>query len=396
MSYNSVPIGAFAQELRRQVELHHGIAYGSIGVKWYGNGVYVHETKDGQAFEAARFEVRSGNLVYNDMWARMGSVAIVPSALDGAVASPHFPVYELDSEKVVPGFLAYYFKTPSFWNDCEVASQGSTGRNQIKKRDFLALRVPLPPVPEQQRIVARIEELVAKIEEARGLRRQAMAEARMLSASAAKSIFSGRGSDVVPTVRLGDVTDIRSGVTLGRVLTGPTLRLPYLRVANVQDGWLDLRTIKEVEVLASEQAKWQLEVGDVLLTEGGDWDKLGRGTVWQGEIPNCIHQNHIFRVRVDRRTLDPYFLAAVIGSPYGKEYFQASAKQTTNLATINQTQLRAFSVFCPPLEEQRHIVAYLNNVQMKVDGLKHVQTETAAELDALLPSVLDRAFSGDL
>ncbi len=93
---------------------------------------------------------------------------------------------------------------------------------------------------------------------------------------------------------LEQISEIRSGVTLGRVLAGKTVRLPYLRVANVQDGRLDLSRIKEIEVLESEAEKWKLSSGDLLLTEGGDWDKLGRCAVWREEIPNCIHQNHIF------------------------------------------------------------------------------------------------------
>ncbi len=165
---------------------------------------------------------------------------------------------------------------------------------------------------------------------------------------------------------------------------------------SVQDGYLDLDVVKEIDVLQSEADKWSLKPGDILLTEGGDWDKLGRGTVWRGEILNCIHQNHIYRVRTDPSLFDPDFVSALIGSPYGKSYFQAASKQTTNLATINQRQLKAFQIPCLPLHEQRRIVAYLDSLQAKVDSLKQLQAETAAELDALLPSVLDRAFKGEL
>lgn len=159
---------------------------------------------------------------------------------------------------------------------------------------------------------------------------------------------------------------------------------------------MDLDNVKEVEILPSEVNKWSLESGDILLTEGGDWDKLGRGTVWHGEIQGCIHQNHIYRLRVNLSDYDPNFLSALIGSPYGKSYFQAAAKQTTNLATINQKQLKAFGVPRLSLDDQQSIVAYLDDLQAKVDSLKKLQNETSAELDALLPSVLDRAFKGKL
>jgi type I restriction enzyme S subunit len=199
-----------------------------------------------------------------------------------------------------------------------------------------------------------------------------------------------------PTKLLDDIAEIRSGVTLGRRLTRGTIRLPYLRVANVQDGHLDLSEIKEVEVLESEVEKWKLRSGDLLLTEGGDWDKLGRGTIWRDEIPNCIHQNHIFRLRTKSEEFVPEFVAKLISSPVGKTYFQKASKQTTNLASINQRQLKAFSVFQPPLPEQRRIVAKLDALQSEVDALKRLQAGTAAELDALLPAILDRAFKGEL
>jgi type I restriction enzyme S subunit len=249
---------------------------------------------------------------------------------------------------------------------------------------------------EQQRIVARIEELAAKLAEARLLRQQTVEQTWAMRAAALNQLFAPDQCAEWPIYPLEQVAEIRSGVTLGRSLRGKTVRIPYLRVANVQDGHLDLGEIKDVEVLESEVEKWKLLPGDLLLTEGGDWDKLGRGTVWNGEIPLCIHQNHIFRVRTRIEQFEPRYLTSYVGSPYGKAYFQAASKQTTNLASINQRQLRAFNVPAPPLSEQRRIVDELDALQAKVDALKRLQAETAAELDALLPSILDRAFRGGI
>jgi type I restriction enzyme S subunit len=275
-------------------------------------------------------------------------------------------------------------------------AKGTTGYAAVRPKILLACEIPLAPLAEQRRIVARIEELGAKIEEARRLRKQALEEADALDAAHANAIFNDEELRRWPAKSLGEVAEIRSGVTLGRQLTGRVIRLPYLRVANVQDGHLDLSVIKEVEVLESEAEKWKLLSGDLLLTEGGDWDKLGRGAVWREEIPNCIHQNHIFRVRTNPDAFLPEFLAALIGSPVGKAYFQDASKQTTNLASINQTQLKAFRVFQPPLSEQRQIIAHLDEIQRKADSLKKLQAETSTELDALMPSTLDKAFRGEL
>jgi type I restriction enzyme, S subunit len=200
----------------------------------------------------------------------------------------------------------------------------------------------------------------------------------------------------VPVIALGHVAEIQAGVTLGRKLVGRTVRLPYLRVANVQDGRLDLRVVKEVEVHPEEQEKWLLREGDLLLTEGGDWDKLGRGTVWQNEVPSCIHQNHIFRVRLDSTRFNPRYVSSLISSPRGKEFFQAASKQTTNLASINQRQLKSFPIFDLPLGRQCAIIVELDALQSKLDSVKALQAETAAEIDAMLPAILDKAFTGKL
>jgi len=323
-------------------------------------------------------------------------MGIVPDELDGALVSNDFPLFNLRTDRLVPAYFEWLSRTQGFVELCQRGSEGSTNRVRLKEDRFLALDIPLPPLEEQHRVVARIEELAARLEEVRTLRHQATEEVEALAPSHANFIFTSDDILRWPTCSLEEVAEIRSGVTLGRRLYGRTIRLPYLRVANVQDGHLDLSKIKEVEILQSEVEKWRLLSGDLLLTEGGDWDKLGRGTVWHNEITNCIHQNHIFRVRTREDTLIPEFLAALIGSPVGKSYFQAASKQTTNLASINQRQLRAFPVFQPPIAEQHRILSELDGLQAKVDELKRLQGETAAELAALLPAVLDRAFKGQL
>jgi type I restriction enzyme, S subunit len=161
--------------------------------------------------------------------------------------------------------------------------------------------------------------------------------------------------------RLGDATKITSGITLGRNLHGRQCRLvPYLRVANVKDGFLDLSEVKQTPATQEEIDACRLEPGDVLLTEGGDLDKLGRGTFWEGQIPDCIHQNHIFRVRADPAAFDPAFLAFQFGSPYGKAYFLRHAKQTTGIASINKTVISNFPLLAPPFVEQNRISGRLS------------------------------------
>ncbi|MBD3886254.1 restriction endonuclease subunit S [Phormidium tenue FACHB-886] len=190
-------------------------------------------------------------------------------------------------------------------------------------------------------------------------------------------------------IRLDNLAEIVSGVTKGRKLEGrSTICVPYLRVANVQAGHLDLKEIKEIEVSVDEVEKFRLKPGDVVMTEGGDRDKLGRGAVWQGEVDLCLHQNHIFRVRPKIDILDPYYLEAYLGSPEAQTYFLRCAKQTTGIASINMTQLRAFPVLLPPIAEQRRIAAILD----RADAVRRKRQEAIALTEELLRSAFLEMF----
>lgn len=169
---------------------------------------------------------------------------------------------------------------------------------------------------------------------------------------------------------LNHVAEVQTGIAKGNSINGSTVSIPYLRVANVQDGHVDLSIMKEIVLRPSEVDRYSLRKGDVLFTEGGDFDKLGRGTVWNAEIEPCLHQNHVFAVRPSPKHLLPEFLAFQAASEYGRRYFQLSSKQSTNLASINSTQLKQFPVRLPPLLEQRQIVAILRTWDKAIEKLE--------------------------
>ena len=174
-------------------------------------------------------------------------------------------------------------------------------------------------------------------------------------------------------VALEDVAEIQTGLSKSAGRQGEFVTMPYLRVANVQDGHFDLSEIKTIEVPKGAVERFKVRSGDVLLTEGGDFDKLGRGAVWRGQINECVHQNHIFVVRPNPKLLDERFLAYQTQGPRGRAYFQSCSKQSTNLASINSTQLRQFPTALPPLPEQR-----------KIAGILSTWEEALEKLDALI------------
>ena len=286
-------------------------------------------------------------------------------------------------------FLYFYLRQPQI---IQLATEQCGGANlpRLSPRHLEQFPVALPPLSEQKRIAAILDQGDA----IRRKRRQAIE----VSGELIPAIFGERFGDNpvgkgYVVVELGECADIVSGVTKGRRFNGqPTRMLPYIRVANVQDGRLDLAEIKTVEALPSDLEKYRLQAGDVLLTEGGDYDKLGRGALWEGQVDDCIHQNHIFRVRADRTKLLPIFFANYLQTAFVKGYFLRCAKKTTNLATINMRQLRALPVPLPPINEQREfedevgVVCNLNKACLAAFG----------QSDEMFASLVQRAFRGDL
>lgn len=187
---------------------------------------------------------------------------------------------------------------------------------------------------------------------------------------------------------LDHLAEVQTGIAKGKVENGASVILPYLRVANVQDGRIDLSVIKEIKLKPSKVNRYRLRAGDVLFTEGGDFDKLGRGTVWNGEIEPCLHQNHVFAVRPDIKKLLPEFLAFQAASEYGRRYFQLSSKQSTNLASINSTQLKQFPVLHPPLPEQRKIAEILRTWDEALKKLEALRTAKDVRLARLRAALL--------
>lgn len=189
--------------------------------------------------------------------------------------------------------------------------------------------------------------------------------------------------------RFGNIADIIGGVTKGRNLVGKeTAFYPYLRVANVQRGFLNLEVIKEIEIPIEELEKYCLQVGDILLTEGGDWDKLGRSAIWTGDIQDCIHQNHIFRARPLNTVFMSEWAVLFTNSPIGREYFETASKKTTNLASININQLRNCPFPIPPSNEQHRIITKVKKLMTLCDQVEAQLKQSVAKSEKLMETAV--------
>jgi type I restriction enzyme S subunit len=332
------------------------------------------------------------------MYASIGETAItkIPVATNQAIMA-----IVPDAQQISPDFL--YFALVHGGKDLATLSIQTTQKN-ITKGIIENWTIPLPPVNEQRRIVrclhsvqdaiaARRWEAALERERKAALMHHLFTRGTGGSETATRSTLYGDVPARWPTVLLDECAYIQSGLTPGRRLGDVhTVTRPYLRVANVQDGYLDLSEIKAVAVPVSEIDRYRLRFGDVVLTEGGDADKLGRGVIWRDQVPDCLHQNHIFAVRANRDILLPEYLAYLIQSPYGKAYFLSVAHRTTNLASINSTKLKAFPVILPSLDEQAEIVTALDACDAKIGA---VEREIAAT-EELFRAMLEELMTGRL
>ncbi|WP_320199519.1 restriction endonuclease subunit S [Agrobacterium sp. rho-13.3] len=239
-------------------------------------------------------------------------------------------------------------------------------RSKLNQKDLKQLPILVPPLHEQRRIaeiLSSVDEAIAAtravIEQTRKVK-QGVLE-RLLTKGIGHMRFKQTEIGEIPegweVVELQDVASVRTGIAKNKKEIIDAVDLPYLRVANVQDGYVDLSDLQNISIPRGQVERYSLQKGDVLMTEGGDYDKLGRGDVWDGSVEPCLHQNHVFAVRPDQSRIVPEFLANLTASQGGKAYFQSCSKRSTNLASINSTQVKHFPVKLPDLREQLEIVA---------------------------------------
>ncbi|OJT51558.1 restriction endonuclease subunit S [Pseudomonas moraviensis] len=263
--------------------------------------------------------------------------------------------------------------------------------NNVSVADLKNIQIPLPPYPEQRRIAAILDKADALLIR----RRAASAKLDRLLQSVFLEMFGDpvtNPKEWPDTTRLGEIADICSGITKGRKTTSEIRSVPYLAVANVQDRHLKLENVKTIEATEQEINRYKLLTNDLLLTEGGDPDKLGRGALWDASIPDCIHQNHVFRVRITSSAINPIFLNWLVGSARGKRYFLGVAKQTTGIASINMTQLKNFPLLTPPVDLQELFAVRVSRIE------SHREMLDSAENSAgdFFKSLQQQAFEGNL
>lgn len=380
-------------------------------VEFMRNGTTAEQNQDGVGYPVTRIEtisqgvvdsnrVRFVNLTYNELvkWKlqvgdilfshinseeHIGKSALYEGQPTDLVHGMNLLLLRPAQDQVLPSFLHYFLRSPQARSYVRARCKKAINQASINQKELGAMEAIAPPLAEQAKVV----DLLTRAEGIVRLRREAAAKAAELIPALFIHHFGDPATNPMgwPVAPLGETAEVISGVAKGRKLSADEgVELPYMRVANVKDGYLDLGEVKTIEIKRTEVDKLRIEVGDLLMTEGGDPDKLGRGALWRGEIENCVHQNHVFKVRSRRDRLVPEYLRSLVGSHYGKSYFLSVAKKTTGIASINKTQLSAFPVLVPPVPLQevfRGRVEAAESIQRQhIDALAKAQ----ATFDALL------------
>lgn len=295
----------------------------------------------------------------------------------------------------------------------------STATPSLRREDLEAQEVLVPSLEEQRRIVAILEDHLSRLDAADSYlaaasRRLAALQDRLIRRAVTGADFGAGVATELPAVgtddgllpplpadwewaRLGDVADVAGGVTKdAKKQNDPSfVEVPYLRVANVQRGHLNLDTVTTIRVPPARAEALRLRRGDVLLNEGGDRDKLARGWVWDGQIDDCIHQNHVFRARITDARLTPEFLSFTANS-FGGPWAERNGKQSVNLASISLKVIRQMPVIVPARGEAEAAVSRLTEQLAGTARLRDGVDVARARCTALRRSLLAAAFSGRL
>ena len=308
----------------------------------------------------------------------------------GIITSAYLCVEPTDVDAVYLSYLLrFYDLSKTFY------SMGGGLRQSMKYADVKRIPILMPTPGEQvaiatflDRETAKIDVLIAEQETLLAL----LAEKRQATISHA--VTKGLNPDAptkdsgipwlgeVPAhwevTRLKFVAEVQTGIAKGKDTAGKdTMTVPYLRVANVQDGFLALDDIAMIDIEHQQLDRYRLVSGDVLMNEGGDFDKLGRGAIWREEIADCIHQNHVFAVRP--HAVRPEWLNQVTNSQYAQFYFMGRSKQSTNLASISSSNIMELPVVLPPDDEQVRILDLIDAEIARLEEL-NVQSVQAIEL----------------
>jgi type I restriction enzyme S subunit len=392
-TWPTIPLGDVLRRSERTIPLDSETTYKEVTVRMNGKGVVERRQVKGIEIAAdRRYKAKSGQFIISRIDARNGASGLVPDELNGAVVTNDFPLFDVAEDRLDAAFLGWMSKTRSFIELCKHASEGTTNRVRLSEDRFKALTIALPRLDEQRRIVARVEELAAKVDEARGLRSLTVDELAALRSTQSRRVFESLQASTVPLemVCAAIIDNLHSNPIYAE---GGTV--PCIRSSDVGFGVLDLANARRTDEDEYRQrtVRGELQVDDIVLVrEGGG---TGKCALVLPEHRFSLGQR-VMMLRPDRdKVLPKFFLYQLLSPIIQEDHVQPLSKGSAS-PHLNIGSLRQFPFLLPSVNEQARIVENLDALQAKLEAVKTLQTETAAELDAMVPAILDKAFKGEL
>ncbi len=354
MTRKRVPLGNFVTEYSARNKNNEDIPVYSVTNsqgfcrEYFGKEV---ASKDKTTYKIVPY----GYFAYNPSRINVGSVDWQRCETQ-VIVSPLYNVFSV-SDELDRQFLYYFLKSNIGRQMIRAKAAGSV-RDNLKLDMLKEITIPESSLDDQRHCTATLDNLQYLIE----FRKKQLKELDNLVKARFIELFGDMflNSKAWKKQALDSLADVVSGITKGRKTKEPQLiEVPYMAVSNVKDGYIDWTTVKTIQATQQEIEQYRLLPDDVLMTEGGDPDKLGRGAILKEPLQNCIHQNHIFRVRLNESLILPAFFEEYLKHQKAKRYFLGCAKQTTGIASINMRQLKALPVLLPPLELQEQFAAFV-------------------------------------
>lgn len=390
-----VPLGHVLRHYQEYVEAPELRAYPKLSVKLYGKGVVLDTPADGATLRMKRHQLaKAGQVILSEIWGKKGAIGFVPPEGSGALCTSHFFLFDVFSERLSCEWLQAIFTANYLQTQLDDAAKGTTGYAAVRPGTLLACTIPLPPLVEQRRVVARIEELVPRIEEARRLRAQAEEEADAV----VRSVLWNLAQDAPPTGRLAEI------------MTRPPRNGWSVKCDNAEGGTavLSLGAVTGFRYRKTEFKRTSLEIpgdghfwlrpGDLLITRSNTPELVGHAAIYDGNPAPCIYPDLMMRIELRPGAAERRFVWYWLQSPHVREFIAEKAKGTSStMRKISQEVVMAIP-FPATLSttQQRRFVDELDTFQAEVDTLKQLQVDCAVEFEALLPAILDRAFKGEL
>jgi len=342
----------------------------------------------GSAVGSSKQLVEPGDVLLSKIVPHIRRAWIVPPETRRSIGSSEWIVFH--DRTADPGYLRHLLVSDRFHRSFMQTVAGVGGSLLRARPAHVAkIQIPLPPLEEQRRIAAILD----KADELRAKRRAALEQLDSLTQAIFLDMF-GRKRDLTWPVRaLGEMAEVQGGLQVSRRRSSLPLEAPYLRVANVHRGRLDLSEVKTIRVSEAELRRTVLERGDLLVVEGhGNADEIGRVGMWSGVIDGCVHQNHLIRVRVDRYVAEPAYLEVALNTGEPLRQLRSAGRTTSGLNTLSTSDVRDVAVLAPPISVQQEFVRRREALRAHGEG----QADADARLVALTASLQARAFRGEL